>query len=156
MGNYWRVLRRKAIWSDWLCKKKISLTSERKRTRTLPIEGRIEWWLTRGFLYQSCHLPAMWPKIRGLTFCKPQFPHLWNGNNQLSSVQSLSCVRLFATPWTAAHQVSLSITNPKSTQTHVHWVGDAIQPSHPLSSPFPPAYVLGTWKIKHMFWLFSI
>ena len=25
------------------------------------------------------------------------------------------------------------------TQTHVHWVGDAIQPSYPLSSPFPPA-----------------
>ena len=24
------------------------------------------------------------------------------------------------------------------TQTHVHWVGDAIQPSHPLSSPSPP------------------
>ena len=27
---------------------------------------------------------------------------------------------------------------PESTQTHVHWVSDAIQPSHPLSSP-PPA-----------------
>ena len=27
----------------------------------------------------------------------------------------------------------------KSTQTHVHWVSDAIQPSHPLSSPSPPA-----------------
>ena len=27
----------------------------------------------------------------------------------------------------------------ESTQTHVHWVGDAIQPSHPLSSPSPPA-----------------
>ena len=26
------------------------------------------------------------------------------------------------------------------TQTHVHWVGDAIQPFHPLSSPSPPAY----------------
>ena len=25
------------------------------------------------------------------------------------------------------------------TQTHVHWVGDSIQPSHPLSSPSPPA-----------------
>ena len=25
------------------------------------------------------------------------------------------------------------------TQTHVHWVGDAIQPPHPLSSPSPPA-----------------
>ena len=28
---------------------------------------------------------------------------------------------------------------PESTQTHVHWVGDATQPSHPLSSPSPPA-----------------
>ena len=27
---------------------------------------------------------------------------------------------------------------PEFTQTHVHWVSDAIQPSHPLSSPFPP------------------
>ena len=27
----------------------------------------------------------------------------------------------------------------KSTQIHVHWVGDAIQPSHPLSSPSAPA-----------------
>ena len=28
---------------------------------------------------------------------------------------------------------------PEFTQTHVHQVSDAIQPSHPLSSPFPPA-----------------
>ena len=33
---------------------------------------------------------------------------------QFSSVQSLSRVWLFATPWTAAHQVSLSITNSRS------------------------------------------
>ena len=32
---------------------------------------------------------------------------------QFSSVQSLSCVRLFETPWTAAHQASLSITNSR-------------------------------------------
>ena len=32
----------------------------------------------------------------------------------LSSVQSLSCVQLFPTPWTAAHQASLSITNSQS------------------------------------------
>ena len=31
---------------------------------------------------------------------------------------------------------------PEFTQTHVHWVGDAIQPSHPLSSPSPPAFSL--------------
>ena len=34
--------------------------------------------------------------------------------HQFSSVQSLSCVRLFATPWTAARQASLSITNSQS------------------------------------------
>ena len=28
---------------------------------------------------------------------------------------------------------------PEPTQTHVHWVSDAIQPSHPLLSPSPPA-----------------
>ena len=31
---------------------------------------------------------------------------------------------------------------PESTQTHVHWVGDAIQPSHPLLSPSSPVLKL--------------
>jgi len=31
---------------------------------------------------------------------------------------------------------------PEFTQTHVHPVGDAIQPTHPLSSPSPPAFNL--------------
>ena len=57
---------------------------------------------------------------------------------QFSSVQSLSHVRLFATLWTAAHQASLSIYQLlELAQTHAHQVGDAIQPSHPLSSPSP-------------------
>ena len=34
--------------------------------------------------------------------------------HQFNSVQSLSRVQLFATPWTAAHQASLSITNSQS------------------------------------------
>ena len=44
------------------------------------------------------------------------------------------------------------------TQTHVHWVRDAIQSSHPLSSPSPPAYnlssirVLSTESILHIRW----
>ena len=33
----------------------------------------------------------------------------------------------------------LPVHHPEFTQTHVHWVSDAIQPSHPLSSTFPPA-----------------
>ena len=51
-----------------------------------------------------------------------------------SSVQSHSHVQLSATPWTAPRQASLS------TQTHVHWVSNAIQPSHLLLSPSPPAF----------------
>ena len=31
---------------------------------------------------------------------------------------------------------------PELAQTHVHRISDAIQPSHPLSSPFPPAFNL--------------
>ena len=59
-----------------------------------------------------------------------------------SSVQWLSHVWLFASPWTAACQASLSITNSESTQTHVHRISDAIQPSHPLLSPSPPTFNL--------------
>ena len=35
-------------------------------------------------------------------------------SDQLSSVQSFSCVQFFVTPWTAAHQASLSITDSQS------------------------------------------
>ena len=57
---------------------------------------------------------------------------------QFSSVQLLSSVRLFATPWIAARQASLSITIPRSS-LRLTWVSDAIQPSHPLSSSSPLA-----------------
>ena len=54
------------------------------------------------------------------------------------SVQLLSHIRLCdpmncSTPGLPVHHQLLEFT-----QTHVHWVGDAIQPSHPLSSPSPP------------------
>ena len=57
-----------------------------------------------------------------------------------NSVQSLSLVQLFAIPWIAACQASqVHHQLPEFTQTRVHRVGDAIQPSYPLSSPSPPA-----------------
>ena len=64
----------------------------------------------------------------------------WN----ISSVQfSGSVVSNSATPWTSACQASLSITNSQEfTQTHVHWAGDAIKPSHPLSSASPSTFSL--------------
>ena len=43
---------------------------------------------------------------------------------------------------------------PESTQTHVHRVSDAIQPSHPLLSPSPPALnqaqlFVNLWTVAH-------
>ena len=56
---------------------------------------------------------------------------------QPSSVQfTLTRVWFFVTSWTAARQL------PEFSQIHVHQVSDAIQPSHPLLSPSPPAFNL--------------
>ena len=47
---------------------------------------------------------------------------------------------------------------PEFTQTNVHWVGDAIQPSHPLLSPSPPAFnllsirVFSNESVLHIRW----
>ena len=57
---------------------------------------------------------------------------------------------------------------PEFTRTHVHWVSDAIQPSHPLLSPSPPSFnlsqhqgfskesVLDIWWPKYWSFSFSI
>ena len=45
---------------------------------------------------------------------------------------------------------------PEFAQTHVHWVGDAIQPSHPLLSPSPPALYLSQHQgLFPVSWLFT-
>ena len=53
-----------------------------------------------------------------LSICRDIWKHISNGRRNLDVlfrlVQSLSCVWLFATPWTAARQASLSITNSRS------------------------------------------
>ena len=49
-------------------------------------------------------------------------------------VHPLSCVRLFLTLWTATFPILPYLL--EFAQTHVHWVDDAVQPSHPLSPPF--------------------
>ena len=58
--------------------------------------------------------------------------------------------------WTAAHQASLSFTVylPAFAQTHVHWIGEAIQPSHPLSPPSSPTLNLPQHQSFPMSWLF--
>ena len=58
-------------------------------------------------------------------------------------VQSLSCVRLFCNPMDCSMPGFPVLHHlPELTQTHVHPIGDAIQPSHPLTSPSPPTFCL--------------
>ena len=73
-------------------------------------------------------------------------------------VQLLSRVRLFATPWTAARQVSPRSLSTEFAQIHVHGVGDAIQPSRPcrpllcLPSIFPSIRVFSSELAVHIRW----
>ena len=77
------------------------------------------------------------------------------------SVQSLSRARLFATPWTAAHQAS-QLQLQGLAQTHVHRIGDAlVMPSNhlilycpllDLSSIFPSIRVFSNESVLHIRW----
>ena len=81
------------------------------------------------------------------------------GHYQFSSVQSLSRVRLFATPWTAAHQASLSITNSWSLPKPMS-IESVMPSSHlilcrsPLLLPsiFPSIRVFSDESALHIRW----
>ena len=77
----------------------------------------------------------------------------------LNSVQSLSCVRLFATPWTVAHQASLSITNSWSLLKLMSI--ELVMPSNHLilcrpllllPSTFPSIRVFSNESVLHIRW----
>ena len=96
--------------------------------------------------------PDLWP-------CRQILYHLSHQGSppyaiRFSPVQLLSRVQLFATPWTAARQASLSINKSRSLlKLMCVESGDAIQPSHPLSSPSPPA--LNLFQNQGLFQLVS-
>ena len=78
---------------------------------------------------------------------------------QFSLVQSLSYVQFFATPWTAAHQASLSITNSRSLLKLLSI--ESVMPSshlilcHPLLLPlsiFPSIRVFSNESVLHIRW----
>ena len=78
---------------------------------------------------------------------------------QFSSVQSLNHVRLFATPWTAAHQASLSITNSQSLLKFMSI--ESVMPSSHLilccpllllPSVFPNIRVFSNESVLHIRW----
>ena len=77
--------------------------------------------------------------------------------HHFSSVQLLSRIQLFVTPWAAAHQASLSITNSRSLLNSCPWwVGDAIQPSIsssvvPFSSHLQSFPASGSFQMSQFF-----
>ena len=77
---------------------------------------------------------------------------------QFSSVQSLSHARLFATPWTAARQASLSITNsrssPKPMSIELVMPSNHLIPCHPLLLPsiFPSIRGFSNEWALHIRW----
>ena len=68
-----------------------------------------------------------------------------SGPIQFSSVAQ-SCLTLCNPMNCSAPGLPVHHQFPEFTQTPVHWVGDAIQPSHPLSSPSPPSPIT-SWQI---------
>ena len=61
--------------------------------------------------------------------------------NQFSSVAQ-SCMTLCYPMDCSMPGFHVHHQHPELTQTHVHWISDAIQPPHPLSSPSPPTFNL--------------
>ena len=117
-------------------------------------DSPVSQWKWCGFLWSGlkCHMspfPHYWFQKETRFKGRAHKPYLFKGNQRIVVVvQLLSHVWLFTTTWTAACQASLSFAiflhyvEYIYTQTHVHWVSDAIQPSHPLLPPSPPALSL--------------
>ena len=85
--------------------------------------------------------------------------YFWWGAECFRSIQSLSHVWLFVTPWTAAHQASLSITNSQSLLKLMSI--ESVMPSNHLilcrplfllSSVFPSIRVFSSESVLHIRW----
>ena len=119
--------------------------------------GTGEMWIQKQSLKEYSLQNYMLPMTQGHAVCTRQSPNKLMGlilaeslSLAVSSVQSLSHVRLFATPWMDYSTPSLPVHHqlPGFTQTHVHWVSDAIQSSHPLSFPSREFFTSGGQSIR--------
>ena len=115
---------------------------------------------------------SKWPKQKAFIYFRQESSNLWGIDEtkvfrlQFSLDQSLSRVWLFATPWTAARQASLSITNSKSSLKLMS-IESVMPSSHlilcwplPLLPPIPSSIrVFSNESTLHMrcpkYWSFS-
>ena len=123
--------------SDWASSKK---STNNKCWRRCGEKGTLlyYWWECK--LVQSLW-GLTWRFLKELNSELPYDPAIpFLGISQFSSVAQ-SCLTLYDPMNCSTPGLHLPIHHqlPEFTQTHVHRVSDAIQPSHPLSSPSPPA-----------------
>ena len=94
----------------------------------------------RNYLRVYCVPGTVLDSFYDLVFSVQLLSHLFSPAAQSSFQFSCSVVSESLQPHGLQHvRLSYSST-PELAQTYVHRVGDAIQPSHPLSSPSPPAF----------------
>ena len=109
------------------------------------ILSHVLWAVLQILDHQAEKLTAWWPDcIQDMSFHNSENQPQRHGNRwtlglkvQFSSVTHL-CPTLCDPMNRSTPGLPLHHQMPETTQTHVHWVGDAIQPSHPLLSPSPP------------------
>ena len=90
-------------------------------------------------LWGSCCCPAHLPQAL-------PFPGLLS--MAVVIVQSLNYIRLFAVPMDCSLPGSPVLCHPPEfAQTQVHWVSDAVQPSHPFSPSSPPASIFPSIRV---------
>ena len=106
-------------------RKASSLSSHPGNTKYNQVEILLYWYILTS---KYCHLYFSFLSRTSLCVLSPQFTSVFQSCPTLCDPMNRS------TPGLPVHQQLL-----ESTQTHVHRVGDAIQPFHPLSSPSPPA-----------------
>ena len=84
-------------------------------------------------------------KRNELSSCEKTWRNL-NTSVQFSSVAQL-CLNLCSPVDCSTPRLPVHHQLPEFTQTHIHRVSDAIQPSHPLSSPSPPSFNLSSIRV---------
>ena len=130
-------------------------------------QARLPWWQGRMqtlkvptcVVSDALNCPRSLTKTKCWSVCLSSAGGEWwsLGLTIFQFSQSLSHVRLFATPWTAAQKASLSITNSQeSTQTHVRWchptISSSVVPFSSLPSIFPSIRVFSNESALRIRW----
>ena len=122
-NKLWKILKEMGISDHLTCLMRNLYAGQEATVRTGHV--KTDWFQIGKGVHQGCILS----------------PCLFKLHAEFSSVAQ-SCLTLCNPMDSNMPGLPVLHQLPEFTQTHVHWVGDAIRSSHPLLSPFPPAFNL--------------